>query len=153
MVVLMSFVVVLVVVFGGDARGGWCWFLVIMLVVSGFWWGLMVVFVVVNGSFGGDGFCGGACGGEWWLCFLWFLFYEFVVDGVFKYMDVRRCGLFKVRLHGFLVGLMVILEGFSTVWHKICLRAFRLWFLEMTFWFGVFTGFEGPQWRVFLVCL
>jgi len=44
----------------------------------------MVVFVVVNGSFGGDGFFGGACGGEWWLCFLWFLLYEFVVGGVFK---------------------------------------------------------------------
>jgi len=72
----------------------------------------MVVFLVVSGGFGGVGFCGSACGGEWWLCFLWFLFYEFNIDGVFKYMDVRRCGLFKVRLHGFLVGLMVILEGF-----------------------------------------
>ena len=74
-----------------------------------------MVFVVVNGSFGGDGgagFCGDACGGEWWLCFLWFLLYEFVVDGVFKYMDVRRYGLFTVRLHRFLVGLMIILEGF-----------------------------------------
>ena len=27
-------------------------------------------------------------------------------------MVVRLCGLFKVRLHGFLVGLMVILERF-----------------------------------------
>jgi hypothetical protein len=43
---------------------------------------------------------------------LWVYFYEFVVDGVFKYMIVRRCGLFKVRLHGFLVGSMVILERF-----------------------------------------
>jgi len=54
----------------------------------------MVVFVVANGSFDGGG-GGGACGGYWWLCFLWVFLYEFVVDGVFKYMDVGRCGLFK----------------------------------------------------------
>jgi len=43
---------------------------------------------------------------------LWVFFYELVGDEVFKNMDVRRCGLFKVRLHEFLVGLMVILERF-----------------------------------------
>ena len=25
-------------------------------------------------------------GGWWWLCFLWVFFYEFVVNGVFKYL-------------------------------------------------------------------
>jgi hypothetical protein len=55
--------------------------------------------VVLLVASGGYAFCG-------------FFFYEFVVDGVFKYMDARRCGLFKVRLHVFVVGLMVILGKF-----------------------------------------
>lgn len=67
-----------------------------------------MVFLVVNGIF------------WWWWCFwwlvvvvlLWVFFHEFVVDGVFKYTNVRWYGLFKVRLHGFLVSLMVILERF-----------------------------------------
>ena len=78
--------------------------------------------MVVNGSFGG--------GGEWWLCFLWVFFYGFVVNDVFKYMDIRRCDLFKVWLHEFLVGLMVILERFfqrsSTRFVSAIAQAFRL---------------------------
>jgi len=77
-------------------RGVWCWFLV--RINGGF--------LVVNGSFWWW------WRWWWWLCFLWVFFYEFVVGGVFKYTDVRWCGLFKVRLHEFLVGLMVILERF-----------------------------------------
>jgi len=57
---------------------------------------LVVVFVVTSGGYA---FCG-------------FFSSSFVVDGVFSYMDVSWCGLFKVRLHEFLVGLMVILERF-----------------------------------------
>jgi len=60
-----------------------------------------VVFVAVNGSFG----CG-ACGG---YVFCDFSSMSFVVDEGFH---VKRCGLFKVGLHGFLVSLMVILEKF-----------------------------------------
>jgi hypothetical protein len=71
----------------------WC----LMLVV--FWW-LMVVLVVVHMvASGGYAFCG-------------FSSTSFVVDEVFKYTDVSWCGLFKVRLHGFLVGLLVNLERF-----------------------------------------
>lgn len=62
-------------------------------------------FLVVNGSFGG-----GACGGGYAFC--GFSSTSFVVDEVFKYTDVSWCGLFKVWLHGFLVGLLVNLERF-----------------------------------------
>ncbi|RHN72705.1 hypothetical protein MtrunA17_Chr2g0290671 [Medicago truncatula] len=92
--------------------------MVVMLVVVG------VGFCVLCGG-GAAGFCGGACGDcWWWLCFLWIFFYEFVVNGVFKYLggDFTCAELRfnfaqlqkrnKVRLHEFLVGLIVIFDGF-----------------------------------------
>lgn len=72
-----------------------------------FWWLMVVLVVVLVVASGGYAFCG-------------FSSTSYVVDGVFKYTDVSWCGLFKVRLHGFLVGFIVILERFLTVCHKIC---------------------------------
>jgi len=54
-----------------------------------------VIFVVVNGSFGGGGgagFCDCACGG---YVFCGFSSMSLLLMGFLKYMDVRRCSLFR----------------------------------------------------------
>jgi len=71
----------------------WCGLMVL------FWWLMVVLVVVFEVASGAYAFCG-------------FSSTSFVVDGVFKYTDVSWRGLFKVRLYGFLVGLLVILERF-----------------------------------------
>ena len=113
-------------------RDGWCWFL--MRINSGF--------LVVNGSFGG-----GVCGSGGYA-FCGFFSSSFVVDGVFSYMDVSWCGLFKVRLHEFLVGLMVILERFFNgltqdlflLYRRRLYFSFWRWLLCLVFNFYWFRG-------------
>jgi hypothetical protein len=65
--------------------------------------------------------------------------------------------LFKVRLHGFLVSLMVILERFFNGLAQDLFLLLHVWTLvfgdDFLVWCLVFIGFEGSRWRVFLVCL
>jgi len=143
----------------------WCsWWLVlvfvVMLVVDGadFLWGLMVIFVVVNGSF------------VWWWCcwFLWWcLWWFFVVVSGGGYVFYGFCSMSlllmgfsniyvvilqvlncaqlqkrsKLRLHGFLVGLMVILDGFCIGWVQdlfmLLLRRVDFGFWRWLFGYGV----------------
>lgn len=83
--------------FGGGLMVVLWWLMVVLVVV------VVLVFVVVL-VVASHGYV------------LWIFFYKFVVYGVFKYMGVRRCGLFKVRLHESLIDLIVIfMNGVGTL--------------------------------------
>jgi len=85
-----------------------------------FWWLMVVLVDVLVVTSGGYAFCA-------------FSSMSFVVDGVFNYTDVSWCGLFKVRLHGSLVGLMVILERFFNNLRKDLFLLYQRR-LDFSFW-------------------
>ena len=67
-------------------------------------------------------------------------FNEFVADGVFKYTMLSnvaclRCGYMVFgRFDGY---FREVFQRFGTRFVSAIAHAFRLWFLEMTAWFGV----------------
>jgi len=143
--------------------GLWCWYWVFLGDAhGGFWWWCTWWVVLV---FGGDAVVSGAC--FWWglLVVLWWLMVVLVEVVVLVVVMLFVgfllwiwCGLFKVQLHGFLVGLMVILERFFNGFVQdlfLLLRrrinfGFWRWLIGLV---SSFYWFRGPQWWVLLVCL